>query len=229
MIDIHTHILHCVDDGSSSVQKSIEIIKDSVNQGITDIILTPHFNRISTSSIDQIKQSFFELQEEVKIQNIDVKLYLGQEIYFKHGTRLQLKDKQALTLADSNYVLLEFEPTVKVDIPSKVYEVKILGYKPIVAHYERCHHASVDDAIEIKQNGGLIQLNANAIVGDSKRSNDKLVKGLFKNDLVDFVASDIHHSRINHMNKAYSYVCKKYGVAVADKVFINNAKKIIEG
>lgn len=229
MIDIHTHILHCVDDGSSSVQKSIEIIKESASQGVTDIILTPHFNRVSTASKDQVEQSFLELQEEVKAQNVNVNLHLGHEVFYKHGTREQIKEKQVLTLAGSNYILVEFDPVIKMDIPSIVYEIKLLGYKPIVAHYERCYKASVDDAFEIRQNGGFIQINANAIAGDSKRKNAKLVKGLFKNDLIDFVASDIHDSRVNHMGKAYAYVRKKYGVDIADKVFINNAKKIIEG
>ena len=83
MIDIHTHILHCVDDGSSSVQKSIEIIKESASQGVTDIILTPHINRVSTASKDQVEQSFLELQEEVKAQNVNVKLHLGHEVFYK--------------------------------------------------------------------------------------------------------------------------------------------------
>ena len=43
MIDIHSHLIFNVDDGSRSIDESIEIIKNLYNQGVTDMILTPHY------------------------------------------------------------------------------------------------------------------------------------------------------------------------------------------
>ena len=57
----------------------------------------------------------------------------------------------------------------------------------------------------------------------------KKISALFKENLVDFVASDIHYGRKNYIQKAYSFVCKKYGKQTAENVFELNAKKIIEG
>ena len=84
-------------------------------------------------------------------------------------------------------------------------------------------------AREIKALGGYIQVNADSICGKYKRYLIRKVKALFEEDLVDFVASDIHQMRNPHMEKAYSFVSKKYGEKTAEKVFRLNAEKIIKG
>ena len=81
--------------------------------------------------------------------------------------------------------------------------------------------------IEVKEMGGLIQVNAGAVIGDGKRKIKKLVKKLFKLSLIDFVASDAHSNRTNCFAMAYALVSKKYGKETADRTFILNAKKII--
>ena len=42
-LDIHSHILHNIDDGAKNIDSSISLLKESSHQGISDIILTPHF------------------------------------------------------------------------------------------------------------------------------------------------------------------------------------------
>ena len=64
---------------------------------------------------------------------------------------------------------------------------------------------------------------------NKKECLEKKVKQLLKNDLVDFVASDLHFDRENYLEKARTYIQKKYGKERAQKIFIDNAKKIIEG
>ena len=59
--------------------------------------------------------------------------------------------------------------------------------------------------------------------------NIKLIKKLFKNNLVDFVASDIHYDRANLFSEARQFVQKKFGKETANKVFTENAKMIIKG
>ena len=134
-----------------------------------------------------------------------------------------------MTFADSKYVLIEFSVSEQEDVSEAVYEIARMGYSPIIAHVERYPYLTVSDIFEIKDLGGLIQVNADSIVGKYKRLFKKRIKELFKNDLVDFVASDVHFGRNNCMQKAREYVGKKYGEEIMNKVFIENAKKILKG
>ena len=113
ILDIHSHIIPHVDDGSPDLNESIKLIKYSVASGVTDIICTPHYipGRF-TIDLDVLKQEFKTLEEECTHQGISVNLYLGQEIYistfqdvcelFARGCLLSLNNsKFCLILADT--------------------------------------------------------------------------------------------------------------------------------
>ena len=75
MLDIHTHILPNVDDGSKSLEESIELLRSEVNNGVTTVILTPHQNaRIKTKN--ELIKRFLEFKKEIDF----IDLYLGSEI-----------------------------------------------------------------------------------------------------------------------------------------------------
>ena len=229
MIDIHTHILPFVDDGSIDINLSLEMLKECVHQGITDIFFTPHFRRMYKLPPHILKGEFEKFKNIVKSANIPVNLYLGQEIFIDNNYKQTFVSNRVLTMNDTKFVLVEFDYETDVDMPDIIYELKVLGYTPIIAHYERYLMSDIETAFEIKTLGGLIQINADSIVGKTKRYYAGLIKKLFKNNLVDFVASDIHYNRINHFLTAKQFVQKKFGEKVANKVFVENAKMIIKG
>ncbi len=227
MIDIHSHILPFVDDGSESVETSLGLLKKAEDTGVTDIILTPHYKFSYKKSPEEIKAVFLELENKKKEANIGVNLYLGNEIHYSKNTRKILSENGVLTLNGTKYVLIEFDYFNQSDITEAVYGLIRDGFVPIVAHVERYAYVSIADILEIKEMGGLIQVNAGSLVGDCRRKIKKLVKKLFKLSLVDFISSDEHASRKNYFADARAYVTKKFGKEVSDKVFILNAKKII--
>ena len=227
MIDIHSHILPFVDDGSESVETSLGLLKKAEDTGVTDIILTPHYKFSYKKSPEEIKAVFLELENKKKEANIGVNLYLGNEIHYSKNTRKILSENGVLTLNGTKYVLIEFDYFNQSDITEAVYGLIRDGFVPIVAHVERYAYVSIADILEIKEMGGLIQVNAGSLVGDCRRKIKKLVKKLFKLSLVDFISSDEQASRKNYFADARAYVTKKFGKEVSDKVFILNAKKII--
>ncbi len=229
MIDIHSHVLPAVDDGSSGLEQSLQMLKESVSQGVTDIVLTPHYRHPYELERQNIERAFEQFKQCVQRENIPVNLYLGQEIYVERGVKSLLKDQKVLTLNGSKYVLLEFDYVREREIAEIVYELKLQGYVPVVAHIERYAYADIATAMDIKECGGLIQVNAQSIVDRSVRVKNKFIKKLIKNGLVDFVASDLHFNRENYMEKAYAIVAKKYGEQTAEALFNNNAKEIIKG
>ena len=229
MIDVHTHILHEVDDGSSSLTSSVEMARALCLEGVTTAILTPHYRGSFNLKRDQLQSQFNCLKQELIKEQVPLDIYLGQEIYITKEYKANIKDGSVITLNDTKFVLCEFDFKKESEISDIVYELKTMGYKPIVAHLERYSYADLDMAFDIKECGGYIQVNAGSIANPASGKQKKLIKNLFKEDLVDFVASDVHEFRAPCMQKAYNYVEKKFGTERAKKVFIDNAKEILEG
>lgn len=228
MIDIHSHIIYDVDDGSSSIEASISLIKKEIENGVTDIVCTPHYRQnMFETSLEKIKENFLELKNLVK--NLDVNLYLGQEIYVKSYNILKehLQKGKVLTINNTTYLLLEFSYTYEIDISEIVYNLQLNGYKVIIAHIERYEYLGIDKIVEIKNIGALMQINASSLIGKNGLKLKSKCKKYLKNNVVSFVSSDIHESRENYMMKAFNFIKKHYGSEMANSLFIENAKILI--
>jgi protein-tyrosine phosphatase len=182
------------------------ILQQYVQQGVSKVICTPHQNR-DCHRAEMLKQAFSELVSQVA--DIPVQLFLGAEIYYYPEMLQDLKNGRLLTLNHSAYVLVEFSTSNPTEIADIIYELKIAGYIPIVAHIERYFYLTKQDYFSIKENGGLIQVNAQSI---EHKHFFKNVKYLLKNDLVDFVASDCHNdtSRKVNFEPMREYLSKKF-------------------
>jgi len=197
MIDIHSHIIPKIDDGSDCVASSIEMLKEAEAFGITDIIATPHYcpNRGYVKSASDIIFAFEELQTEAKKANIPLNLYLGEEIYCSDYDDIvsKLDSGELLTLNGTEYVLLEYGVKMAPkNLLENIYNLNVHGYKPIIAHIERYSWMSFDMAYALKDEGCILQVNASSF-GTIKYK--RLCKQLQKNGLIDIVASDIHNGR----------------------------------
>ena len=225
MIDIHSHILPEVDDGSDNTEQSLLMLEEAERQGITDIILTPHYRADYLTDKDDIEKQFAKLQAVVKEKGIGVSLYLGQEIFAFNDMVKSLKAGKLLSMNESEYVLVEFSAKQAMDISETVYMLKTNGFIPIVAHLGRYFYADAEIAREIKEIGGLIQINAGSLCGSLLHRRKAM--GFIKEGLVDFVASDVHYKRKNDMLKAYRIVSKKFGEEAANRLFTENAKVLL--
>ena len=210
MFDIHTHIIPYVDDGSSSLEESINMIKHEIDIGVTDIICTPHhiFHRYE-ASVEVIQERFNFLKEEVEKLNLPIKLYLGQEICYTHREDIisMLKNGTLLTLNNTNRVLLEFSFTREPeDILDVIYNFNINGYQVIVAHVERYEWMTLDKVVALRNEGALIQINSNSILGLTSWKEKRFVKKLLKKGLVDYIASDTHSFRPSTLDKSYKKI-----------------------
>ncbi|MBQ9756307.1 MAG: hypothetical protein IJV99_01780 [Clostridia bacterium] len=227
MIDIHSHILPFVDDGSGSIENSIVMLEDAISFGVTDMFLTPHYRSRCKLSAEEIKVEFEKFSAVVKEKGLPINLHLGQELFYTQELKAKLKDKTVATLANSKYILVEFSTETETDIPEAVYELSLLGFIPIVAHLERYYYADDRTAFEIKQAGGLVQINAESVLVKGRIY--RKVKKMFKYALVDFVASDMHWGRKNRLADSLALVKKKFGEDAVKAVYYENAKKILKG
>ena len=210
MIDIHTHVIPCVDDGSPNLETSIAMIKHEIEIGVTEIYCTPHhIHTRYEKSVDEIKEKFDLLKQEVERLSLPVKLYLGQEICYTHREDVlgMLKAGKLLTLNNTNRVLMEFsfyrEPENLLDI---IYNFGVNGYEVIIAHVERYEWMTYDKVVALRNEGARIQINSNSYLGLESWHEKRFTRKLLKNNLVDYVASDTHSFRSSTLDKSYQKI-----------------------
>ena len=107
MIDIHCHLLYGVDDGPKKIEESIQMLKEAKSQGISAIILTPHYRHgMFQYPLDEIMEHYKKL--EPYASELNVKLYLGCEFHVHSRIAKYLQTGRCLTMAESSYVLTEY-------------------------------------------------------------------------------------------------------------------------
>ena len=201
VVDIHMHAIPGIDDGSRSMEESIELIRRSVAQGVDTIIMTPHSWALDCVGTELALARFKELKEAVKAQNIPVELSLGCEILVYPSTVdsciRKLKNGKYPTMADSGYALLEFEPSCsQQDMGVCVRKIAKAGFRPIIAHAERYHNTTVELVRKLKKSKALVQINAYSIVNEKNEHIRSVANQLLSEKLVDFIGSDAH--RLDH-------------------------------
>ncbi len=140
MIDVHSHIINEIDDGSKSIEMTISMLKKAEQSGTTDIIATPHFmrGRFEVEYRDVVKR-VEELKDIARENNININIYAGQEVYFSKNILNYYNDKMIGTINNTKYMLIEF-PMLEFNIDeaiNTIYELQIRGITPIIAHPER--------------------------------------------------------------------------------------------
>lgn len=198
MIDFHSHIIYDVDDGSQSIENSIEILKIAEKAGFNEIILTPHYmpNYYEVSKND-IKNKIETIREECKKEKINVTLYQANEIYITSNMVELLQNQIATTINDSKYVLFELpineEPANLLEVIYSLLENKKV---PIIAHPERYSYIQEEPnkLLELIENGILFQTNYGSIAGQFGKDAEKTAKELLQNNFIHFLGSDVHRT-----------------------------------
>lgn len=231
-IDIHNHSLPSVDDGAMNMIETIEMLRIAHNNGIREIILTPHVKKeYGDFKKDYILNRIAEVQDVISSNNINIKLHMGCELFYSSKVISLLKSGEVCTLANSQYVLIEFyEDDTYQRIRNAVCEVLTNGYIPIIAHAEKylCLR-NINSVKELVELGAHIQVNANSVISVIELSKRFFIKKLLQQKLVHYIATDAHniYKRSPQIDNCVRYVMRKYGMEYKDEIFIFNPKKII--
>lgn len=232
MKDIHSHILYGIDDGAKSLEESVEILRMANRCGVTDIILTPHYirNSIYSANLTLKKKILNEIKRELKKENIDINLYLGNEVYIDSGIFSKLRSISCLN--NSRYILIELPLNNKCLVLEEVlYKLKERNLIPIIAHPERytAYYKDYSFFDNLIKDGCLLQGNIGSLYGDYGNISKRMIKGLLKRGMIHFMASDIHHSSSNIYQKDIEKRLFKIVKSreIVDNLLVNNASKVI--
>ena len=236
MIDIHSHMLPMVDDGSNSVKMSLRLLDEAYQSGTNKVVLTPHFarSRHYINPKGKIRPLFQDLCRIVKQNHIPIKMYLGTEYFYESKTLFQSHLPDIQRINDTQYLLTEFFPDCKENtILEAVHEMVSRGLIPVIAHPERYECIQIDPMLyhKIRRKGGLLQMNKGSLLGLHGSFAEEAAYELLANKAYSFVGSDAHHPvyRDSDMSEACRIVKRYGGEKYAKKIFEKNPEKMLRG
>lgn len=193
LIEHHCHILPQIDDGSSSVEMSLEMINMMRSQGVERIIATPHFyaHRENNNIKAYLEKRQNVYQKLVQADQSNSDILLGAEVAIERGLH-SIPDIDKLRIADTDYILLElpyasFQHWYLEEITDIAYEY---GFTPIIAHIHRyLGYYSKAEYEEVLKLDAIFQIN-NEAFGNFKEK--KFVKSLIKEGYPYLFGSDAH-------------------------------------
>ena len=209
LVDIHSHLIPGIDDGSQSMQESLALLRALEALGYQKVITTPH---IMADAYKNTKQSILEglkiLQIEAQKASISLHIEAAAEYYLDEGL-LPLIQKKEILLIDETYLLFETSYTHRPhQLEETIFEILAAGYTPLLAHPERYRYITdTADFHTLKALGTSIQINLNSFNGHYGKHAQKHAHYLSQKGLIDFLGSDTHH--IKHLQHLKPFLGSK--------------------
>ena len=190
MKDLHNHLLYGIDDGSDSLEESIKLLNKLEQEGVTDIVVTPHYI-IGTNYNSNNKTKKKILNELKKYTRIN--LYLGNEVYIDNNIIEYIKKDEITTINDSKYLLVELPLNEKLNSYMNIlFNLRKEGYIPIIAHPERYHYFDIEDLVQIVESGCLLQGNITSLSNRYGIAAKKNLVLLLKKHMIHLLGTDTH-------------------------------------
>jgi len=234
-IDIHSHIIPGVDDGSPDLETSLGLLRMAAENGTTDIIATPHVIDVSTTlTWDAIRRYVEALQKEADARQIPIRIYPGAETELNWDLlELMQKDHSAFCLAGSRYCLMEL-PSLMLppNLDDMIYELQLMDIVPVLAHPERQRQLmhEPEKLLKLLQQGCVAQSNGGSLTGVFGPKAHEKVHLLLSHQMIAFMGSVAHTLRHRNTNlkPAREKLVKHWGEAVATELLETKPRHILE-
>lgn len=222
LVDVHSHILPGIDDGSPDVETSLKMIEALQSQGARAIVLTPHYYSDSISYEDFVarRDNALHLLEK-SLPPGGPKLIPAAEVYITKYL-LNNSNLDALKIGNTDYALIEHP--FSCDFSQEIYDRLLslnydYGIKPILAHIER-YPAFMDDGDLLDsyiEMGCIAQVNISSFVDSSRSLRKKLFKYL-ESGRIHLIGTDCHNlsSRKPDFETGVNAIIKKCGAEAVD-------------
>jgi len=232
MTDTHSHIVWDVDDGASTMEVSLAMLKIAAANGTTDIVATPHAN------------PKYPFRRELVLARIEAlnqatdghpRVHFGCEFHLSFDNIDHLMDNlRRYTINGKQYLLVEC-PDFHIGRHTEnvLRSMVDTGIVPIIAHPERnpTLREKLTRAEEWVELGCLLQITAMSVTGHFGGSAKSASHRLLSRGLVHIVASDAHDplNRSPRMSEAHRAVGERYGEELAEIVFAENPRAVVDG
>lgn len=224
MIDLHTHLLPGVDDGSPSIDASRPVLERFAAEGVEALVCTPHLQASEANRAASVREEHAAMLAELAgAVPGGPRLVLGWEIMLDEpGVDMTAPE---LALGTSKAVLVEFPRTSPPKHGGQeLFRIRMSGAVPVLAHPERYWGCTVDAVREWRRCGAVIQMDAIMLFGKSPMS--ELARELVSEGLVDCMASDNHADR-RSLAAARDWVTEIAGETLATLLTHENPRRIL--
>jgi protein-tyrosine phosphatase len=196
MIDLHSHILPRIDDGSRDLAESLAIARAALNDGILTVAATPHVREDYPTTADEMERSVHELRAALAAEKIGLEVLTGGEIALDELERLSAGDLRRFGLGGNPAFLLVETPYIgwPLAFGEIVERLVTSGMTPVIAHPERNGdvRSNPDRLVDLVERGALVQVTAASLDGRLGRAVQRCAEDLLGLGVVHMLASDAH-------------------------------------
>ncbi|MCP5111509.1 MAG: exopolysaccharide biosynthesis protein [bacterium] len=232
MIDIHSHILPGLDDGSQSLEESLEMLEVAVESGTTDIVATPHSNIEYTYDREVVDAKIAEL---AAASHGNLRIHRGCDLHLTFDNiNDAVADPARYSINGKGYLLVEFSDLLIFKNTDEIFDLLLEGgMVPVITHPER-NYLLQQRLAEIErwvERGCLLQVTGQSLLGRFGKRAKRFSQTLMDRGMVHVIASDAHDPKDRSPNLAppFEHVQKKYGQEWADTLFQENPGRMIRG
>lgn len=225
-VDVHSHILHRLDDGPEHLETALKILEEEARQNVETVILTPHFKDFDRKTVEQFIERrgrrVAEITAAAKEKGITIpKLRLGAEVFM--GCNLaEVKDIEKLAIEGTRYILIEMPYTLWSDwMFDTLYDlIARKNLIPIIAHVERYGNVDKRKIEKLSSLDVYFQINADSLTEPGYR---QVALKMIRQNLIHFMGSDVHNvsSRPTRLEEGYHILSKKISGEFAHYINVN--------
>ena len=214
VIDFHTHVLPEIDDGSKSIEESLEMLRIEARQGIEHVVATPHFyanHDLPERFLEKRQKAKKKLEDALETEQGLPKVSVGAEVYFFEG------------ISDCEYLrdmAIEGTDCVMIEMPMKqwsdrslreLYEIKQKQkLTPIIAHLDRyiTPFTAKKTLVSLSELPVIIQVNSRFF---TRRTTRGMALRFLREGRIHLIGSDCHdtNARLPDVDKALEVISER--------------------
>ena len=235
IVDIHTHVLHGLDDGPRTLEESLCMCELFAKQGVRTVVATPHLcdprYRVSPEAV---RRGVKELSEACRNRGLDLEILPGGDIRLEPELLEMLDAGKVVTLADAGkYLLIELPDQSVPRVDGLIFQLAGRGLTVILSHPERNYELSrkPDKLTKLVDSGCLVQITAASLLGILGPHAQEAAETFLRTGLVHIVASDAHspNGRRLALGRVAELLVSEYGHDVAFVLLHENPSKAVRG
>jgi len=228
VIDLHSHLLPNIDDGSRSLDQSVGVLTAFARDGITDVVLTPHLrsSQIPAKGERAIVRRDTALESLRSAAPNGVRLHAGFEIMLDEPLPPDAIGDRRYALAGSRYYLVEFPYQIVAEFAGRVLRaIAATGVVPLVAHPERYSASTTASVGMWRDTGARVQVDATTLMKPTGRG--RLARRLVGAGLADVLAADNHGDR-RSLARVATFLEERDAAEIIAPLMITNPAAVLE-
>lgn len=198
-VDMHSHLIPGIDDGSKTMEESLDLISRLSGYGLRKLITTPHImSEYYKNTPEIIKMGLEDLRKSVKQAGIEIEIEAAAEYYLDEIFLEKVKDGEEILTFGDNYILVE---TGFINKPQMLletlFQLEMNGYKPIFAHPERYQYLLADKKLleDLVDRNLYFQVNLLSLTGFYSKPVKDFAELLLERGLIKLFGTDCHNPR----------------------------------